>query len=397
MAAGYKFEPRILGFLCNWCCYAGADLAGVSRFQYPPNIRVIRVMCSGRVDPAHIFRAFSTGLDAVFIGGCHLNDCHYVTQGNYNALSMVYISKKLLQHIGLNSERLRIEWVSAGEGIRFASIMNEFVPKIEKLGPLGSGEGLDEHELKFRLEAVRKLIPYIKLVQSERLRVPVRTEEAYNKFFTSEEFNRLFNELIADKLALSQIMLLLRERPLSTREISETLGLNPSEVSRHLHVSARNQNIETVAVDNDKIDRILDKHQGKAGSLVQVLLEIQHENHWLPQDVLDRVSKKLDVPLSRVMQIVTFHKTFRLIPKARNEVQVCTGPSCYVRGSTRLLDTVQDLIGIKAGETDPDSKFSLETSNCLGCCNLGPEIIVDGKHHGRVTPDKVKDVLKNHE
>jgi NADH-quinone oxidoreductase subunit E len=152
-----------------------------------------------------------------------------------------------------------------------------------------------------------------------------------------------------------------------------------------------------VAVDNDKIDRILDKHQGKAGSLVQVLLEIQHENHWLPQDVLDRVSKKLDVPLSRVMQIVTFHKTFRLIPKARNEVQVCTGPSCYVRGSTRLLDTVQDLIGIKAGETDPDSKFSLETSNCLGCCNLGPEIIVDGKHHGRVTPDKVKDVLKNHE
>ena len=395
MAAGYTFEPRILGFLCNWCCYAGADLAGVSRFQYPPNIRVIRVMCSGRVDPAHIFRAFSTGLDAVFIGGCHLNDCHYVTQGNYDALSMVYIGKKLLQHIGLNSERLRIEWVSAGEGIRFASIMNEFVPRIEKLGPLGKGEGLDERELKFKLEAVRKLIPYIKLVQSERLRAPVKTEEAYYKFFSSEEFTRLFNELIADKLALSQIMLLLRERPLSTREISEALGLNLSEVSRHLRVSAGDQKVETAAVDNDKIDRILDKHQGKAGSLVQVLLEIQHENHWLPQDVLDRVSKKLDVPISRVMQIATFHKTFRLIPKARNEVQVCMGPSCYVRGSTRLLDTVQDLIGIKTGETDPDSKFSLETSPCLGCCNLAPEIIVDGKHHGRVTPGKVKDVLKN--
>jgi NADH-quinone oxidoreductase subunit E len=354
-------------------------------------------MCSGRVDPAHIFRAFSTGLDAVFIGGCHLNDCHYVTHGNYDALGMVYICKKLLEHIGLNSERLRIEWVSAGEGIRFANIMNEFVPRIEKLGPLGKAEGLDEHELKFKLEAVRKLIPYIKLVQSERLRAPVKTEEAYNKFFTSEEFTRLFNELIADKLALSQIMLLLRERPLSTREISETLGLSPSEVSRHLHLSARNQNVEAAAVDNDKIDRILDKHQGKAGSLVQVLLEIQHENHWLPQDVLDRVSKKLDVPLSRVMQIVTFHKTFRLIPKARNKVQVCMGPSCYVRGSKRLLDTVQDLIGIKAGETDPDSKFSLETSSCLGCCNLAPEIIVDGKHHARVTPDKVKDVLKNYE
>jgi coenzyme F420-reducing hydrogenase delta subunit/NADH:ubiquinone oxidoreductase subunit E len=397
MAAGRKFEPSILGFLCNWCCYAGADLAGVSRFQYPPNMRVIRLMCSGRVDPAHIFRAFSTGQDAVFIGGCHLNDCHYVTHGNYDALSVVYICKKLLERIGLNPERLRLEWVSAGEGIRFANIMNEFVPRIEKLGPLGKGEGSDEHELKFKLEAVTKLIPYIKLVLSERLRVSVRTEEAYNKFFTSEEFNRLFNELIADKLAASQIMALLRERPHSTGEISAILGLSPSEVSRHLNVSARNQNIMTVAVDNDKIDRILNKHQGKAGSLVQVLLEIQHENRWLPQDILERVSKKLDVPLSRVMQIVTFHKTFSLIPKARNDVHVCTGPSCYVRGSTHLLETVQDLTGIKPGETDPDSKFSLETGNCLGCCNLGPEIIVDGKHHGRVTPDKVKDVLKNYE
>ena len=397
MAAGYEFEPKILGFLCNWCCYAGADLAGVSRYQYPPNIRVIRVMCSGRVDPAHIFRAFSTGLDAVFIGGCHLNDCHYVTHGNYDALSMVYICKKLLEHIGLNPERLRLEWVSAGEGIRFANMMNEFGPRIEKLGPLGKGEGIEEHELKFKLEAVTRLIPYIKLVQSERLRMPERTEDAYDKFFTSEEFDRLFSELIADKLAESQITALLRKRPHSTGEISAILGLSTSEVSRHLNVSARNQNVTTEAVDNDKIDRIINKHQGKAGSLVQVLLEIQRENHWLPQDVLDKLSKKLNVPLSRVMQIVTFHKTFSLIPKGRNEVHVCTGPSCYVRGSTRLLDTVQEQIGIKSGETDPDSKFSLETGNCLGCCNLGPEIIVDGKHHGRLTPGKVKDVLKSYE
>jgi coenzyme F420-reducing hydrogenase delta subunit/NADH:ubiquinone oxidoreductase subunit E len=394
MAAGHTFEPKILGFLCNWCCYAGADLAGVSRFQYPPNIRVIRIMCSGRVDPAHIFRAFSNGLDAVFIGGCHLNDCHYVTHGNYDALAMVHICKKLLEHIGLNPERLRLEWVSAGEGIRFASIMNEFVPRIEKLGPLGKSEGIDEQGLKFKLESVAKLIPYIKLVQSERLR-PVKTEDAYNEFFSGEEFDRLFNELIADKLAESQIALLLREKPLSIREISETLGLNPHEVARHLHISARNLDAGTKAVDNDKIDRILNKHKGKPNSLVQVLLEIQHENHWLPLDVLDRVSTTLDVPLSRVMQLVTFHKTFRLTPKGRTEVHVCTGPSCYVRGSTRLLDTIQDLIGIQPGETDPDAKFSLETGSCLGCCNLGPEIIVDGKHHGRITPDRVKDVLKN--
>jgi F420-non-reducing hydrogenase iron-sulfur subunit len=289
MAAGHTFEPRILGFLCNWCCYAGADLAGVSRFQYPPNMRAIRLMCSGRVDLAHIFRSFATGLDAVFIGGCHLNDCHYVTHGNYDALGMVYICKKLLERIGLNPERLRLEWVSAAEGIRFANIMKEFVPKIEKLGPLGKGEGIDEHELKFKLEAVTKLIPYIKLVLSERLRVPVRLEEAYTKFYTSEDFSRLFDELIGDKLA------------------------------QYLQDSARIQEVKKEGVDSDKIDEIINKYQGKKGSLVQALLEIQLENHWIPQEVLERVSKKLDVPLSRIMHIVTFHKTFSLIPKGSHE------------------------------------------------------------------------------
>ena len=150
-------------------------------------------------------------------------------------------------------------------------------------------------------------------------------------------------------------------------------------------------------MDNDKIDQIINKHKGKARSLIQVLLEIQSQNHWLPKEVLDKVSKKLEVPLSRVMQTATFYKTFSLIPKGRNEVHVCTSSSCNVRGSTRVLDTVQDLIGIKPGETDLDLKFSLETSNCLGCCNLGPEIIINGKHHGRMTPAKVEDVLKKYE
>ena len=149
-------------------------------------------------------------------------------------------------------------------------------------------------------------------------------------------------------------------------------------------------------MDNDKIDRIINKHQGKASSLIHVLMEIQSENHWLPKEVLDKVSKELDVPLSRVRQIVTFYKTFSLIPKGRHEVHVCTGSSCHVRGSTQLLDAVQDLIGIRPGETDSDSKFSLETSNCLGCCSLGPEIIINGKHHARLTPAKAEDVLKKY-
>ncbi len=289
MASGHKFEPRILGFLCNWCCYAGADLAGVSRFQYPPNMRVIRLMCSGRVDPAHIFRAFATGQDAVFIGGCHLNDCHYVTHGNYDALAMVYVCKKLMEHIGLTPERLRLEWVSAGEGILFAGIMNEFVPKIEKLGPIGKGEGLDGQELKSKLEAVTKLIPYVKLVLSERLRVAIRTEEAYTNFFASEAFNRLFDELIGDKLV------------------------------RYPHIPERTHKGRIGTPDSDRIERIINKHKGEARSLIQVLLEIQQESRWLSKEVLDKVSKELDVPLSRIMHIVTFHKTFSLIPKGRDE------------------------------------------------------------------------------
>ena len=129
--------------------------------------------------------------------------------------------------------------MSSGEGILFTEATNDFVKKVKELGPLGQGEGIDENGLKLKLEAATKLIPYIKLVERERLRVPTKSEEAYNEFYNSDELNRLFSELILDKLAISQITLLLRERPLSTSEIAEILGLNPSEVSKHLNSSSR--------------------------------------------------------------------------------------------------------------------------------------------------------------
>jgi len=214
-------------------------MAGVSRLQYTTEIRLIRVMCSGRVDLEFVLRAFSNGTDGVFIGGCRLNECNYITHGNYDALSNVLLCRKIMEHIGLNPERLRIEFMSSGEGILLAEVINDFCRKVEEIGPLGKSEGIDEKGLKFKLEAVTKLIPYIKLVERERLRVPSKSEEAYNKFFTSDEVNRLFNELIIDKLAISQIMLLLREKALSTGEISEILGLNPSEISRHMNSSSK--------------------------------------------------------------------------------------------------------------------------------------------------------------
>ena len=129
-----EFNPKIVGFFCYWCSYAGADLAGVSRIQYPPTIRIVRVMCSGRVDPVFILEAFRSGADGVLVAGCHLGDCHYLS-GNYRAQRRVSMLKKILEQLGLEPERLRLEWVYASEGNRFATIITDMTEEIRKLGP----------------------------------------------------------------------------------------------------------------------------------------------------------------------------------------------------------------------------------------------------------------------
>jgi len=135
MTQNNGFEPKIIGFLCNWCSYAGADLAGVSRIQYPPNIRIIRVMCSGRIDPVFVFEAFKNGADGVLVAGCHLpSDCHYIS-GNFKALRRITLLKRALQEFGIEPERLRLEWISASEGDKFATVVRDMVAEIKKLGP----------------------------------------------------------------------------------------------------------------------------------------------------------------------------------------------------------------------------------------------------------------------
>jgi F420-non-reducing hydrogenase iron-sulfur subunit len=129
------FEPKIIGFLCNWCSYAGADLAGVSRIQYPPNIRIIRVMCSGRIDPAFVLEAFKDGADGVLVAGCHLpSDCHYIS-GNFKALRRITLLKNVLKDLGIEPERLRLEWISASEGDKFATVVRDMVDEVKRLGP----------------------------------------------------------------------------------------------------------------------------------------------------------------------------------------------------------------------------------------------------------------------
>ena len=195
-------------------------------------------MCSGRVDLSFVLRAFTNGADGVYIGGCWPGECHYVTEGNYDTLFNMHLGRKLLEHIGLNPLRLRLEWTASSEGTRYAEVMNDFGKQLKGFGPLGEGEGLDERTMKLKLEAVSKLIPYIKLVERERLRMRFDKSEMYDEYFASDEFARLFDELVLDKLAVSEIMLLLQKEPLPAKEIAKGLGLTPAAVSRYLNRSS---------------------------------------------------------------------------------------------------------------------------------------------------------------
>jgi len=130
------WEPRIVAFFCNWCTYTAADLAGVSRLKHAPNVRIIRVMCSGRVDPQFVLDAFARGADGVLIGGCHFGDCHYA-EGNHKALRRVTLLRRVLAGMGIEADRFRLEWISAAEGEKVKTVINDMVAKVKALGPLG--------------------------------------------------------------------------------------------------------------------------------------------------------------------------------------------------------------------------------------------------------------------
>jgi F420-non-reducing hydrogenase iron-sulfur subunit len=130
-----QFEPKIIGFTCNWCSYRAADLAGISRTKYPPNIRLVRLMCSGRLDPTFVLKAFASGADGVMISGCHPGDCHYVDQ-NYKTMRRFALLRKLLEQMGIEAGRVKLVWASAGEGLQFAQAVREIVDSVRELGPL---------------------------------------------------------------------------------------------------------------------------------------------------------------------------------------------------------------------------------------------------------------------
>jgi F420-non-reducing hydrogenase iron-sulfur subunit len=142
---GTKFEPNIVAFVCNWCSYGGADMAGSMRMKYPHNVKLLRVMCSGRVDPEFIIEAFSMGADGVMILGCHPKDCHYI-EGNYKALKRYNMLKPLMDQFNIEKDRLYLDWVSASEGEKFARVAKEMNDRITQLGPLNWKEVVDRHQ-----------------------------------------------------------------------------------------------------------------------------------------------------------------------------------------------------------------------------------------------------------
>jgi F420-non-reducing hydrogenase iron-sulfur subunit len=154
-------------------------------------------MCTGRVDMAFVLRAFQKGADGVIIGGCWLGECHYVTEGNYYALNMMHLTRKLLEHSGVDPQRLRIEWISASEGVRFAEVMNDFTGQLRELGPIGNGGGNGGGELQAKLAEVQKLVPYIKLEKAEKLAIRLENEDEYDEFYTSDEVETLLSTVVS--------------------------------------------------------------------------------------------------------------------------------------------------------------------------------------------------------
>jgi F420-non-reducing hydrogenase iron-sulfur subunit len=223
------FEPRIIGFLCNWCSYAGADLAGVSRIQYPPNLRIIRVMCSGRIDPSVPLGALAEGADGVMITGCHIGDCHYI-DGNLYAQRKFGLLRRLIQKTGLEPERVMLEWVSASEGQRFADVVTEFTERIRGLGPVAGDE-----ETKLSLQAAKAA------AEEYRLRALVGKEKklvesgnVYGEEVTQEEFDRIMDEAVETEYTCNKIRLMLAREPMSVKELAYRIGEEPRKVLRHV-------------------------------------------------------------------------------------------------------------------------------------------------------------------
>lgn len=242
-----EFEPKIIGFLCNWCSYAGADLAGVSRIQYPPNIRIIRVMCSGRVDPVIVLEMFASGADGVIVTGCHPGDCHYVA-GNLYEERKIKMLKKLIALTGLELGRLRLEWVSAAEGQKFAQVVTEFTEQIRKLGPSPVSSEKPNQQIFENLQAAKNAAAGFKLrILVGRELELTKKNNVYQEKLSQEEFDSMRDEIVEAEFIQHKIHLLTRTKPLPVKVLAEAVEMKPAAVLRQI-VDMRRRNM--IALDH---------------------------------------------------------------------------------------------------------------------------------------------------
>lgn len=244
-----EFFPRILVFCCNWCSYAGADLAGVSRMQYPPTGRIIRGMCSGRVDPTMIAEAFINGADGFLILGCHFGDCHYI-DGNYRAQEKIDMAYETLVYAGLHPDRLEFNQASAAEGQLFADLNTEFSERIKNLGPLGTGDKYSLPKLQEKLEIARNALA------SEKLRwvvgkKPVFMNEGnkYGEVFTEHEINRTLSGIVIDEMAVHSILWALRKKPTAVKDLAEELEIPAPDTLKYVLALKRRGIVELDRVE----------------------------------------------------------------------------------------------------------------------------------------------------
>ncbi len=228
-----RFEPKIIGFLCNWCSYAGADLCGVSRYQYPTNVRAVRVMCSTRISPHLVLNILKAGADGILLGGCHLNDCHYIT-GNFYTEKRVRLMWKLLEDAGIEPQRLRLEWVSASEGEKFSKVVTEFTETIRKLGPI---------RVKQHAALRSKVAAAEDASETFRLRALVgrelnleKTGNVYGNKLEQTELEKLIDGATKDEFERSLILELSRDKPRSVKELGKMMEVPTDRVLRHIVV-----------------------------------------------------------------------------------------------------------------------------------------------------------------
>jgi coenzyme F420-reducing hydrogenase delta subunit len=232
------FSPKIIGFLCNWCTYAGADLAGVSRYQYPTDIRVVRIMCSTRLDPVILLETLLNGADGIFIGGCHLGDCHYIS-GNYHTVHKLDMTKQLLELAKVDNRRVRLEWISASEGQRFANLIQDFIDEIKGLGPSPISASLHEEDrdknilnsmrvaknaaMGFRLRSV-----------VARIRKSVQEGNVYGEKLPQERFEELMGQIIKDEFIRSGILVAVEKNPKTVEEIADEIGISTEIIFKNI-------------------------------------------------------------------------------------------------------------------------------------------------------------------